>query len=257
MEWFSHDFKKIHAASGIPAQIEARLTELIDLKVPSCDGIGLSPASKLPAKVFILMQVGLRRTIELAEAAMREMAKEDVSSTCVLVRAALETACLLWEVMRQVETAVKKGDIAGVEELNRSISSALLGGKSKKWALSDEIMARNVLTIIQKLTKQLDVPLVGFYEGLSEYAHPNYHGMMATYTVVGHEGGITKFTSHREGRTKASMTLALGALATSLDVVEHALTMRGALSNRFSTLVEKKIHEGGTWPGDVEYPVQR
>ena len=239
------------------AKVEERLKELIDLKVPICDGIGLSPVSPLPAKVFILMQVGLRRTIELTEASMREIIRQNVSSTCVLVRAALETACLLWEVMRQVESAVNKGDKTDVKELDRLISSTLLGGKSKKWALSEKMVARNVLTIIQKLTKKLDVPLMDFYEGLSEHAHPNYHGMMATYTVVGHEGGITKFTSNREGRTEASMTLALGALATSLHIVEHALTMQAELSNRFSTLVEKKIHEGGTWPPNIEYPVQR
>jgi hypothetical protein len=257
MEWFSRHFKKVHAENNAPTQIEKRLEELIGLKVPSCDGIGLSPVSKLPAKVFILMQVGLRRTIELTQAAMREMNGQDVSSTCVLVRATLETACLLWEVMRQVKAAVDKGDAADVEELDRSISSTLLGGKSKNWALSAEIAAKNVLTIIQKLTKQMDVPLEGFYEGLSEHAHPNYHGMMATYTESGHKGGITIFTNHREGRTEASTTLALGALATSLDIVKHALAIRTELSDRFSTLVERKIYERGTWPADVEYPVER
>ena len=65
---------------------------------------------------------------------------------------------------------------------------------AKDFRLSEEIEARNVITIIERLTKKLDLPLMCYFERLSEFAHPNYHGMMATYTV---EGGI---------RTKSSAT---------------------------------------------------
>jgi hypothetical protein len=52
----------------------------------------------------------------------------------------------------------------------------------------DVMRTRNVLTIIQRLSKQLDAPLDGFCEALS-----NYHGMMAAYTTTEFEAGLRVF----------------------------------------------------------------
>ena len=80
--------------------------------------------------------------------------------------------------------------------------------------------------------------------------------MMALY-FDGHDGAISKFTDHREGRTKASVILAICALATSLDVLALVAERRAELSDELATLSEKKIHERGSWPADVKYPIRR
>jgi hypothetical protein len=44
-----------------------------------------------------------------------------------------------------------------------------------------EYQAKNVITIIERLTKNLDVDLIGMCGDLSAHAHPNYLGMMAAF----------------------------------------------------------------------------
>jgi len=80
--------------------------------------------------------------------------------------------------------------------------------------------------------------------------------MMALY-FDGHDGAISKFTDHCEGRTKASLLLAICALATSLDALEFVAEQRAELSDELATLSERKIFERGSWPANVAYPIPR
>ena len=66
-----------------------------------------------------------------------------------------------------------------------------------------DIEARSVITIIESLSRKLDVPLMGFFERSSEFAHPNYQGMMATYTDEGAEGGF-KILRSKDGNRAAA-----------------------------------------------------
>jgi hypothetical protein len=256
MERFSGEIKRSYAELDGPSHIESVLGTLHGLKTADCDGIALSPVSMMPAKVVILLQVGLRRTIELVEAAIREINRHNLATSALLSRAVLETSCLLWDVMRQVDVATQDtgGDMGGLDEL---LSRALLGGKSKDHMVIEEVQARNVLTIVQRLTKQLDIPLVNFYEGLSEYAHPNYHGMMGTYTEFGLDGGIKVFADHRTDGERAIMLAAIGTLATSVDIVVECFRLLASSLRPLTVLAERAIYDGGTWPSDVEYPVNR
>jgi hypothetical protein len=118
--------------------------------------------------------------IELTEAAIWEINRRDLVTSALLARATLETSCMLWGVMFRVEEVAKSGDTAKLADFYPLMDKSLLGGKAKDFRVSEGIEARNVITIIEKLTKKLDVPLMGYFERLSEFAHPNYHGMMAT-----------------------------------------------------------------------------
>jgi hypothetical protein len=257
MERFTQSIKDEYPELEGPEEIEVTLETLHGLKMPDCDGIGLSPVSKMPAKVLVLLQVGLRRTIEFTEAAIREINQRNLATSALLSRGTIETSCLLWEVMRHVESVADKGDPSGITDLDEILSKTLLGGKAKDWMLSEEIVARNVLTIIQKLTKQLGAPFEGFYAALSEYAHPNYHGMMATYTEFGLEGGIKIFTDRRTGGQRAILLAAIGALATSGSVVLESFKLLAKHLEPLAVLAERQIYEDGKWPADVEYPVKR
>ena len=73
MALFDEDIKREFPEHNGPEDIETALDAMRKLKRPECDGIALSPVSKAPAQVMILLQVGLRRTIELTEAAIREI----------------------------------------------------------------------------------------------------------------------------------------------------------------------------------------
>ena len=258
MESFSEEVKALYGDRDEPAKIETALLRLNALKVDSSDGLALSPVSKLPSKLFDLVQFGVRRGIELGEAAVRESNRLNVSSSSVLVRGVLETACLLYDTIRKVEAAVEKGDADAADSLNKWLENALLGHgpKAKTFILAEQYVVQNILTIIQRLDKELEGPFEGFYEGLSEHAHPNYHGMMGLY-CDGHDGAISKFADHRDGRTRASLVLVICAFATSLDVLELVAKKRAELSDELAALSERKIHELGNWPPDVDYPIRR
>src|SRR4051794_8359000 len=96
MERFTQSIKDEYPELNGPAEIEITLETLHGLKMPDCDGIGLSPVSKMPAKILVLLQVGLRRTIEFTEAAVREINQRNLATSALLSRGTIETSCLLW-----------------------------------------------------------------------------------------------------------------------------------------------------------------
>lgn len=180
MERFVEGVKRV-CVNDTPDQIELVLEDLLKRKIRRVDLRTISPVAGVPLKVFQLFQIGLWRTTELAEAAVRELNREHVSSSHVLVRAVYETCALMLETIRRVEELVNSGDVAKVNDLDGFLKDVLLGSKSKEWSFSEEYAARNVLTLLQKLTKATGLNLMGFYETLSERAHPNYLGMLAVY----------------------------------------------------------------------------
>ena len=257
MALFDEGIKREFPEHNGPEDIETALDAMRKLKRPECDGIALSPVSKAPAQVMILLQVGLRRTIELTEAAIREINLRNVVSTALLSRGTLETACLLWDVMNAIEEVVASGDRGEVKRLLETLSKSLLGGKAKEVMLDEAIEARNVITIIQRLSKKFDVPLFGFFERLSEYAHPNYHGMMATYTEAGAEGGIKAFCDGRTSSKRALLITAIGTVATSCSIIIESFKIAAARLESLAALAERAVFEAGTWPKEIEYPVRR
>ena len=134
----------------------------------------------------------------------------------------------------------------------------LFGFKSKEWAFSDEYVARNVLTVIERLSKQLGVDLSWYYAGLSEHAHPNYLGMMAVYRETPQMGDpVVRFADSPNESRDTSIKIAIGGLAITLEMTELALDRHVQVSSGFATLCEREIYEGGKWPPDIEYPIRR
>lgn len=152
MERFVEGVKRV-CVNDTPDQIELVLEDLLKRKIRRVDLRTVSPVAGVPLKVFQLFQIGLWRTTELAEAAVRELNREHVSSSHVLVRAVYETCALMLETIRRVEELVNSGDVAKVNDLDGFLKDVLLGSKSKEWSFSEEYAARNVLTLLQKLTK--------------------------------------------------------------------------------------------------------
>jgi hypothetical protein len=257
MERFDASIKTEFPEHNTPVDIEVALAVMHRLKLPECDGIGLSPVSKVPAQMMILTQVALRRTIELTEAAIREINRRNLITSALLARGTMETSCLLWDVMFKVEELVKLNDTGRMKGFHELMSKSLFGGKAKDVRIIDEVEARNVITIIERLSKKLDVPLMGYFERLSEFAHPNYHGMMATYTVEGADAGFKAFCDRRKTTERPLILTALGTIAVSANVTVRCFEMVAKDLVGLAELAEREIHEGGTWPKDEPYPVQR
>lgn len=256
MEHFTQEFKDFHKNDDTE-KVEKTLAALETHLVPEMDARTFSPVSKVPAKLYDLLQVGLRRVIELSESAIREMNRQKVTSAYVLVRAILETSCLLLDASRMAEKAVKEDDPKKVDQVDKFLMDVLVGFKSKEWAFSEEYIARNVLTIIQRLTKELEVELMFFYEGLSEHAHPNYLGMLGTYQTPPADGSTTKFQSPEGDGLRTLTEMAISGLAIATEMMLMAYSKFDEIATPFSLLCERDLYEGGQWPQGWDYPIKR
>ena len=201
------------------------------------------------------MQCGLRRTLELTDAAIKEINASNMTTSCVLSRAAFETECLAYDAMRRVKVVADSGDTKQLTELYEYLKKVSIGGRSK-YQISD-VEAVSILTAIQQTSKRFaDVP-GELYEMLSEHAHPNYHGMIATYTEIGKPAGVTTFVDRRPGRLEAATLAALGAVCNGLDILESAFVTYEKFIDAFVLLAEKRNYEAGEWPKDLPYPLVR
>src|SRR5271169_4889020 len=172
METISATIRKRHAREGSCDAIDTALGELVARKVPEIDGYLLSPVSSLPSKTADVLQLGTRRTIDLAESAIREINLEQVNGSCLLVRAVLETCCLMLYLSEQIRQTVQEPSKADFDRLNEFAANMLMGSgpKAKAFYFKEGFVVTNILTIIEKLDKKLETPFMGFYEGLSEHA---------------------------------------------------------------------------------------
>jgi hypothetical protein len=238
MERFADSVRTEFPEFDITAKIEAALETLIALKVDEIDGYALCSVAMLPFKIVELLQVGLRRSVEMTGSSIREINRGNVSSASVLVRGVFETTAVVAEIIRRVQVCLDKATDPPLSELHKWVTRTLLGSgaQSKTFVLFDEWRAPNVLTPIQNLTEKMGWPLEGFYEGLSEYSHPSCSAMVALYTSR-HHGGITQFTDRNEGRGHTSMLLVLMALGTSLDLLNHSHETWTELRDLFVELV--------------------
>lgn len=252
---FTDEFK-LFWPDASPSAIEARLSVLEACLVTEMDGYLLSPVSKLPSKIGELVILGTYRVVELSDSAIREMSQRRVVSSCLLVRGAFETACLVYEVVRRADGAVELNDPGGVADLREFVDRTLFGSKSKDHALFEQFAAINVLTHIQKLSKKLDVPFSGFYDGLSEYCHPNAHGMIGLYTTR-HHAAVTNFTQRNESAERQALSWCLAALNTALDLVDDGAKRWDSVADPLAGLAEEEVYRAGAWPSDTPYPVTR
>lgn len=241
-------------------QVEEELARVIALRVEFFDGLDLSPVSKIPFKFYALLQIGLRRTVELTEACMREINRGNMSSMCVLSRSVLETAALLYDTMHRVRASVEDPKKFPLEDLDQHLVTVFMGGKSDDWRINEEHIAKNIITILDRLKKQMpDSNLRWFYDGLSEHAHPNYHGMYGTYVGDSRDQpqSIAVFSDGNPGRVAIVMVLALSGLSLALVMVEGAIKQELEFRKSFARLCEKGIYESGKWPQGLDYPVKR
>jgi hypothetical protein len=159
---------------------------------------------------------------------------------------------------RLVQHAVADPASADFELLHRFAFDTLVGSgkKAKTFIFREGHTVTNVLTIMEKLDRELSTPFIGFYEGLSEHSHPNAHGMALTY-IRTHSACVTTYMDQTDGRLAVSLSLAISALATALQVAEVANQQWNEDRAAFILHAEKRVHDAGTWPVDIPFPIPR
>ena len=232
--------------------------ELRDLREAIQDNRKVSPIATMPGKIHSLLQIGLRRSLELTEAFIRELNAGSFTPLFVLSRALFETGALLFDATIRVQEVTETRAKYKLEELDKHLMNVMFGFKSADWEMTLEYQAKNVVTIIERLTKKLDVDLSSMYGDLSEHAHPNYLGMMAAFQHEVEIGDpVIKFLDSPLDReiSLGALVWAVGGANIGIEMTKYALEKQSQYARAFRKVCEEQIYDGGTWPKGVPYPL--
>lgn len=254
MEAFSCDLKARYSQLNYGA-VEQLLERAEAAKVAVSRAADVSLIAKIPYKVRDIFQTALRRNLELTASFLVSFNRELFVPLFVTARAVLETGCLVQDVWGRVARVLKARDKAALVEFDEYLMKVLLGAKTKEWVGdAGQYQAPNVLTIIDRLTKEEHPGLRAFYDGLSEFAHPNFAGMHDAYCRIDERAHETRFVDRPFHKRREDLDIPVNAVAAGLDMSVLAVELYERDLLTFTQLCEEAIHDRGTWPDDLPYP---
>lgn len=197
------ELKRLNEAKGFLKKIKAKLLE----KVSASD---LGYISKLPFKAHSLQKVLIHRVADLTESAIDLFESQRLVPASLLTRGVFETTAVLYSLQMKIEQVIKEKQ---VKDLDDFLMRSLFGGRIK----SSPMLSTNILNEIDRMSKKFE-PWRTCYDDLSEYAHPNWSGLMGAYSYFN--------KNHRTlhlGKefSKASIMVALPLLLISLAFFLH------------------------------------
>jgi len=234
--------------------IEKLYEEGLSPKQPAILAVDVSPVAKIPLKTRVLFQVALRRILELTESFVREVDARAFVAPYVIGRAALETACAAYDVWQQAKIILEKRDKKGLGEFDERTMKGLLGAKSEEWKQALQPESINVLTLIDRISKDKVPNLRGIYDGLSEHAHPNFAGMTEAFSRVDTVKRETLFVESPAKEKPKSLGSAVAAMAMSLKIIVWTVSSSELSMGELVSLCEEEIYDRGTWPKGLPYP---
>jgi hypothetical protein len=190
-------------------EVSARLSTSLPSQI---EVAALGVRSRAPYQLLVIREALIWRTEELARNACEAMEKEDFAVAALLARAVAESAAMTWYLVKVLE------ERAGYtpDQLSDKLMQLLVGMKRKKDKAmesdADDLPeAINVATFVKQVNRELP----GFdeaYNLLSEFAHPNWLGVVGLYSKHDAENFRTEFGRglHAQRGTRLAHALALG-----------------------------------------------
>ncbi|MBX7186375.1 MAG: hypothetical protein K1Y01_14650 [Vicinamibacteria bacterium] len=213
-----------------------------------------SVVAAIPFKARGMFQIGLRRSIEISDGFAASFNAGLYTPLFILARASIETGCLMWDLWTRLARILIEQDKAALEDFDDRIIRAILGRKVGPNDAPPEYVAPNVLTIIQRQTKDLE-GLAQLYAELSEIAHPNNDGMLSVYASARHEGH--DFIDRPFASAPLGLSAAVHAATVGLKQSVFAAEQFETIGKDFAAFCEAAIYEKGNWPPSIPYPAQR
>lgn len=195
---------------------------------------GLSLNSKLPFKATSIRELLIYRMSDLASSATQHLQNHSVVPGAILTRAAVETVAVLFCLNQAIEQFLESQDL---NRINSFLMSSLVGSRSE----DHPVRSINILTLIDKVTKTLPA-FRSSYDNLSEYAHPNWSGLLGTY------GSIDKANHelHLGVRdTSVGLRTSLFVLTATLHTFRHYYNLSAANLDLFNQYFKDQGAEGG------------
>jgi hypothetical protein len=236
MERCSPEFKGRYSEPEHLDDIERARDDLVRLKRPRIDVPTLVPEfyekgrmPRLPVKIMVLMQVAIRRGLELSESMIRDANAFSYTPVWTSSRSIFELASLIFDAKEKVRGLLVKWDEKAYLDLDEHLDNVLLGFKSKAWtpkAPPDvELTASNIITIIQRIEKNAIPEFFKLYELLSEVAHPNYMGMLEQYQrLTDDEPRVTILIDSPARVNTEAISIPLDNAAGTLTMLAQAIT---------------------------------
>jgi hypothetical protein len=195
MPLFSKPMNAVDRLSKALGEIETSYANLITLKKTTVGGPEVWPAYRMAVSIDVLQQVGIRRVVELTEAIGRDVSAESFAPVWVGARAVMEMAALMYDVTDRARACVTKPTKEAFQDFDSHLDKVYVGFKSMEWAYSEDVVAKNILTTLQRTSKRAPTPFrealerfgapardfMSAYEMVSEGAHPNYVGTVESY----------------------------------------------------------------------------
>ena len=133
----------------------------------------ISNTSKTALKAHVIRASLFHRITELAEVAIDLYRQNRLIAAFVITRSSFETAALAHHTYKHIEKVVETGKIGDIDE---TLMKVLFGERLPE----SECKAVNILTAINKLDKEAPGAR-DLYDGLCEFAHPNWSGAVGAY----------------------------------------------------------------------------
>lgn len=251
---FFPDLKRRHPDLGCDA-LEQVLEQGERARQPLLRATDFSPVAKIPLKARIILQIALRRNLELGTSFVQSFNAQLFVPLFIEARAIIETGCLAWDVQDRIKQVIQASDKKALDDLDRHLKNVLLGAKTKSWAgNSDKYPAPNVLTIIDRLTKAELPNLREHYEVISEFAHPNYAGMQGAYVKTNKAARQATFIDCPFKDRSELLDIACGSAHVGLDMSVTAVEYYEQVLTPFVELCEAQVFDAGCWPANIPYP---
>lgn len=205
-------------------EIAARLRASLPSQVGFAD---FGVVSWAPYQLLVIREALIWRTEELARNACEAIEREDLAVAALLARAVAESAALNWYLVKLLKE--RAGYTPG--QLTGKLMQLLVGMKRKKDGATepgadDLPEAINVATFVKHVNRELP----GFdeaYNLLSEFAHPNWLGVVGLYSKHDAEKFRTEFGrglhAQRGSRLARALVLGLAAFEIGYDKITDAM----------------------------------
>lgn len=187
----------------------------------------LTLKSNTPFKALVLREALIHRVSSIADGAISEFDAGRWVAATILVRAVVETTALLFSLNRRVSRAIReKND----DDLTEFLRRTMVGSRTEP----DLPEAINVLNFIDAVEKEFP----GFrrqYEELSEYAHPNWCGVLGAFSKLDRENFTVAFKAFQPIPAQTNIAGLMSALVVAEYVYNNCAVQIEALNHALET----------------------
>ena len=229
-----------HSAASLVDEIRGSL-ELLESNLPNrVDGWALSQLSKLPFKVLVYREALSWRMAELGRAAFEEFQKDRLAAAIVLARAAVETSAALWYLCDKVNASVESAEVGDIDDYLMKVSMGIATDPPTDATTGEPITPRPIK--VRKFLDGVEKDINGFnrqYGYLSEYAHPNWAGIVYLYAKFDKEKGAADFDKNIR-KPDGTKYICASSLSVALMMFERSYNRIADLIPIFTKLCESR-----------------